>query len=262
MSIGDKICNTMSKRDCFNPKALDELKHYVYCLVDPRDNKIFYVGKGQGQRVFAHAAGAMEKDADSEKIAQIKAILSEGKKIKHYVLRHGLDEETAFEIEAVLIDVLSYPAFNLEHVLKVIQAGHHTALRGIKSSEEINLMYDCPDLEFTSEDNVLFINVNKTYDANDDIYNAVKGYWKLSLPRLQKNPPTVLAHYRRIVRAVYIHTEWFKTEDGKKVCFKGELDENSPFVNKSVKNLKLNRFSGCTYGETALRRTVEAAETK
>ncbi len=38
----------------FSQKTQEELKYYVYTLIDPRDNKIFYVGKGKGNRVFYH----------------------------------------------------------------------------------------------------------------------------------------------------------------------------------------------------------------
>lgn len=30
----------------------EKLGHYVYCLVDPADGKVFHVGKGKGNRVF------------------------------------------------------------------------------------------------------------------------------------------------------------------------------------------------------------------
>ena len=40
--------------DRFNEENFDVLGYYVYRLVDPRDNKTFYVGKGCGNRVFNH----------------------------------------------------------------------------------------------------------------------------------------------------------------------------------------------------------------
>ena len=40
--------------NAFNQKTIEELKYYVYCLIDPRDSKIFYVGKGKGNRVFQY----------------------------------------------------------------------------------------------------------------------------------------------------------------------------------------------------------------
>ena len=32
----------------FTQKVIDELQSYVYALVDPRNNCIFYIGKGKG----------------------------------------------------------------------------------------------------------------------------------------------------------------------------------------------------------------------
>lgn len=39
----------------FKQSVKEALNFYVYALVDPRDKKIFYVGKGSGDRVFQHA---------------------------------------------------------------------------------------------------------------------------------------------------------------------------------------------------------------
>ncbi len=38
----------------FPIEVIAELKHYVYRLIDPRNGETFYVGKGQGNRVFQH----------------------------------------------------------------------------------------------------------------------------------------------------------------------------------------------------------------
>lgn len=40
--------------DGFPPDVARKLKTYVYRLIDPRNGETFYVGKGQGNRVFAH----------------------------------------------------------------------------------------------------------------------------------------------------------------------------------------------------------------
>lgn len=38
----------------FSPEVESKLQYYVYALVDPRTDQIFYVGKGVGNRVFQH----------------------------------------------------------------------------------------------------------------------------------------------------------------------------------------------------------------
>ncbi len=40
--------------DSFPAGVAEKLKTYVYRLIDPRNGETFYVGKGQGDRVFAH----------------------------------------------------------------------------------------------------------------------------------------------------------------------------------------------------------------
>ncbi|MCR2307669.1 hypothetical protein NSX65_32680, partial [Salmonella enterica] len=38
----------------FPSGVIEHLGWYVYRLIDPRDGSTFYVGKGKGNRVFAH----------------------------------------------------------------------------------------------------------------------------------------------------------------------------------------------------------------
>ena len=41
----------------FSHEVVSELGSYVYMLKDPRNDSMFYVGKGRGNRVFDHVRG-------------------------------------------------------------------------------------------------------------------------------------------------------------------------------------------------------------
>ena len=62
----------------FKQTVIEALQYYVYCLVDPRDKKIFYIGKGVGNRVFNHAADALDENNESLKLDTIREIHSAG----------------------------------------------------------------------------------------------------------------------------------------------------------------------------------------
>ena len=49
----------------FTPEVIEKLNYYVYRLIDPRNGQTFYIGKGKGNRVFAHVNEAL-KDYDGE----------------------------------------------------------------------------------------------------------------------------------------------------------------------------------------------------
>lgn len=52
------------RTESFPPEVVEHLKCYVYRLIDPRNGETFYVGKGSGDRVFAHVRGAAEVKDD------------------------------------------------------------------------------------------------------------------------------------------------------------------------------------------------------
>ena len=80
-----------------------KLQYYVYALVNPRADPVFYVGKGAVNRVFQHIAEAENKNAcsTSENLDQNRAIHAtldvDGKplEVKYFIIRHGLTEEVA-----------------------------------------------------------------------------------------------------------------------------------------------------------------------
>ena len=99
--------------ESFPSDVTQKLKAYVYRLIDPRNGETFYVGKGKGNRVFAHigAEGSLEGDEIDNKLKRIREIRLAGFEVAHVIHRHGMDEKTAFEVEAALID--AYPAIGL-----------------------------------------------------------------------------------------------------------------------------------------------------
>ena len=178
----------------FKQSVIEGLKCYVYVLVDPRNNCIFYVGKGSGNRVYQHAQAALVEDSPSLKLSTIREIKGLGLDVKYYIIRHNLSEQEAYLVESSIIDLLTYPAFNKENILTNIVSGHHQWNEGIKTDEEINILYDCPKIEPIPGDRLLLVSLNKSYQqskatgvyrrAND--YESVRKYWKLSRDKANK----------------------------------------------------------------------------
>ena len=222
----------------FSQSVVENIAHYVYVLVDPRNNKVFYVGKGQGNRVFEHAKNAIEGDRKSLKLDYIRDILEDHKEVRYYIVRHGLSEDVAFEIESTLIDFLSYPDFNLESVLTNEVAGFNTWNRGIKSVEEISTLYDCKEIEPCPQDKIICVNLNKSFgkNKNADIYEATRRSWVMNIKRAQR-ATHVLAIYKGIVRAVFRPMKWSRSEpNGNRIEFEGEQLTDSQYLNRSIKN--------------------------
>lgn len=110
----------------FPAGVIEHLGWYVYRLIDPRDGSTFYVGKGKGNRVFAHMRGEVAAVDDDEllsnKLKQLREIRLAGLEVIHVIHRHGMAEEkTAYEVEAALID--AYPS--LTNIMN--GAGSHTS---------------------------------------------------------------------------------------------------------------------------------------
>lgn len=82
---------------------------YVYALVDPRDNQIFYIGKGTKNRVFNHVDEAIDNiDKKTAKLDLIREIKKSGNEVLQYIIRSSLSEKEALFLESVLIDTLSF----------------------------------------------------------------------------------------------------------------------------------------------------------
>lgn len=73
---------------------------YVYALIDPRDDSIFYIGKGIGGRVLKHEErtrrGVLQNKA---KVKRIQEIYAAGKEVVKRILFVSDSEEMALSVE-------------------------------------------------------------------------------------------------------------------------------------------------------------------
>ncbi len=247
----------------FSNKSIEELGYYVYALIDPRDGRIFYIGKGCGNRVFQHCMAAIQEEEDSLKLNLIREIIASGEEVGHYILRHKLSEHEAFQIESVLIDFLTYDRFNTSRVLTNIVCGHHQWDEGIKTVNEIEALYNCEKIKINarqpmkSNDSsssqqrfILLVSLNRSFDDAKahgvyhriDIYDKTRRYWAISKQQAPKID-YVLGVYRGIVRAVLKveGCEWVTCDESQttkfnkeRCCFHGRLENDSPYLNKDV----------------------------
>ena len=78
-----------------------ERRFYVYCLTDLKKDKILYIGKGCGNRIFEHEQAARSQDGDIDVPAR-KAI-AKCKKLGRYIISYHLTEIEAQAAETTLI---------------------------------------------------------------------------------------------------------------------------------------------------------------
>lgn len=194
----------------FSETVCEKLGFYVYRLIDPRNAATFYIGKGKGNRLFAHindelTNADLEKDQDSasEKINRIRQIRNDGFKVLHIIHRHGMDEYTALEVEAALIDLTP----GLSNVI----GGHGSNDRGPIRAEQVEQLYDAPEAVFQHK--VILININASRNERE-LYDAVRYAWRLSAVRARL-ADYVLATSRGLIVGAFIADNWIESSGEK-----------------------------------------------
>jgi len=196
----------------FSSEVAKEIGYYVYRLIDPRNGSTFYVGKGKDNRVFAHMNGAIafegDEDEASEKIGTILEIQQSGLDVIHVIHRHGLDNSTAFEVEAALID--AFPGLTNE------MGGRGSRERGAMNALQIQNIHKAEVLDDIM-DKCIIIKIKQwsvdRYDGNlpYKIYEATRAAWKINTAKAAK-ADYVLSVMDGIVKAVYCDMLWDVSE--------------------------------------------------
>ena len=175
-----------------------ELGHYVYLYVDPETKKVFYVGKGKGNRMLSHASGRGKTRHD----AVIRKLRRRRLKPQVEVLIHGLkSEEEALAVEMAAIDLLG-----LENLTNEV-GGHHSSRRGRMSLDQLIALYQRKKADIREP--VILIRIARAYRygmSPVELYDATRATWKVGGRR--KKAKYVLSVHDGIVREVYWIADW------------------------------------------------------
>ncbi|MBI2708834.1 MAG: hypothetical protein HYX34_03970 [Actinobacteria bacterium] len=189
----------MSKEiTAFPPEVAEKLKTYVYRLIDPRNGETFYVGKGTGNRVFAHIREQVDAGDPTTKLRRIRDIHLAGFEVAHVIHRHGLDDQTAFEVEAALMD--AYPG------LTNLTGGLGNAEFGAMHALEIVRRYAAEPAQF--QHRALLISVNRSA-ADASLYEATRFAWKISAAKARQ-AEVILATLQGMIVGAFVADAWLE----------------------------------------------------
>ncbi len=196
----------------FSAPTRRHLGHYVYALVDPRDDSIFYVGKASGNnRAFDHLKAAPNEGQKSIRIAEIrKSRPSLEPEVQ--ILRYGLDETSCLNVEAAIID-----AIGLENLTNEIRG--HGVDRGRQTAKEVERLHGSKPVDVSSiADPCMLFFINRTYSPTKSdlqLYDCARQYWYNVSERTRTvladgslPYPTALAIADNIVVRAYTVAAW------------------------------------------------------
>lgn len=231
----------------FDQSTQERVGYYVYALFDPKDPSVpFYVGKGRGNRVFAHVAGEAELEATDDplgaKLSLIREIRNRGDQVTHKIVKWSLLEEEAFKLEAALIDMVNHMR---PETLKNEVSGHGVA-EGFRDAMDLAVELGAKPLDTASP--VMIIKIDRRWDElldefssgsavpPDRIWEATRGEWKVNVDRAAR-AVCALSVARGLVRAVFVPTGWEEsplTKGRKRMIGSSDASPYKEFIGRSV----------------------------
>ncbi len=221
----------------FSPAVAKKLGFYVYLYVNPIDGAVFYVGKGRGNRVFAHLRASPDKNI-AKTLKEIKAAKRQP---RIEILAHGLTEKAAFRVEAAAIDLLG-----LGHLDNAVR-GHGCSRLPV---EDVIAHHTRRPAKIREP--AILIRINRAYRygmTDQELYDATRSAWRIGT-RGDK-AKLAMAVYDNVVREVYEITGWFRegrTFNARRRPDHKPADDRWEFVgviaNEKIRKRYRNRFVG------------------
>ena len=193
----------------FSPETAEAIGSYVYALLDPRVSKsdprrIFYVGKGAGQRCFAHAVAEVRWERTKEPnpklqlVREIRQVTCAPPPIE--LIAHRLSDDESHQLEAALISVLQTDG-NLV-------AGKYGADYSL-SADDIEGQYSNPLGEAEIGHRILLVSLNGGKHlppfpeiAESDMPRRILKFWPLS-ERSANQVEYIVGVYQQLTRRVF-----------------------------------------------------------
>ena len=144
-----------------------ERRFYVYCLTDLKKDKILYIGKGCGNRIFEHEwVASRSQDPVSGEIVdrKLKAI-AKCKKLGRYIISYHLTEAEALAAESALIHFVKSV---LGKKLKNKIAGHGPGGISVEKLDRRFGFSPLPLDELNSNELILAIKIHNAFDLDTD----------------------------------------------------------------------------------------------
>lgn len=208
----------------FSPGVAENIDYYVYRLIDPSNDKTFYIGKGKGNRMFAHAEGKpkLEKGETRKtvKLNVIHKIQKAKQEVNYRIHRHGMTEKCALEVEAALIDAY-----------KTKQVKGHDSDRGESTVEQLEVRYAKRKMIIDPQHKLLFIKTKwTTVDDHGCVYEAVRRAWKIDRNRANR-ANFILAIIDGVCAGIFKSSSWIISPGDEK---KSKREQRSEFRGDTV----------------------------
>lgn len=218
--------------DRFPRNVVSLLGHYVYAYVDPRDNSVFYIGKGVGQRAFAHL-----DDFSKPTIAELQNL---GLKPQIELLKWGLTDAEAIIVESTAIDLYGLDKLNNR------VAGHHGMRADVR---QVISELAAPPISITHPCILFTLSRQFRYDMTaGELYDATRAAWKLRVKRAEK-AEFAMGVYRDVIQEVYVAEAWVRGHStiqasGLREWTDQSLDDRHEFVGRLAPEKIRHRYVG------------------
>jgi hypothetical protein len=150
--------------------------------------------------VFSHIRGERDLEGDDldNKMKRIREIRLAGFEVAHVIHRHGMDEQTAFEVESALME--AYPGLTNE------VGGTGTNDYGAMHAKEIIRRYSAEPAVFKHK--AILISVNRTA-TEVSLYEATRYAWKISKSKAEQSE-VVLATVQGLIVGAFVAEKWLE----------------------------------------------------